>query len=69
MASEFFLGGKKNCVWENSLINCSGIRWDSENMGMSPRKSRKAALHEDMGGIYICSYVAEGEEEMVWVAE
>ena len=36
---------------------------------MSPSKTRKAALNEDMGGFYICSYVAEGEEEMVWVAE
>lgn len=38
-------------------------------MDMSPSKTRKAALNEDMGGFYICSYVAEGEEEMVWVAE
>lgn len=66
MASEFFLGGKKNCIWENSLINCSGINWDSENM--SPSKTRKAVLHKNMGGIYICFYVKEGEE-MVWVAE
>lgn len=35
---------------------------------MGSSKTRKAALHKNMGGIYICFYVKEGEE-MVWVAE